>query len=358
MCEFSVQPHSGGRPQSGSFSGPGKSGVLVSLLIAAALMAGCGSQPVAQETVDAQSIVEQRSSRTDINNKLASLAASTSVSDDVVWTDYPIGGGDVLEISVFGVPELNNTKVRVSRQGTVMLPLVGELDVEGRSPRNVENLLVERLTEFMHKPEVSVFVAEYHSQEVSVTGAVNRPAVHSLTRPRSVLELVSMSGGLSEQAGGKLYVHTKADNAAQRLIIDLDEVLSDPDNGNLAILLSGGDSVFVPEAGAIFVEGAVNSPGSYPLRRGAGILEAIAMARGTRSDARESDIQVFTSNVNGERTVVAVSLDRIRANDGPNYELQDGDIVVVPSNAFQRGFTSFWNGFRGIFGMGYSINGP
>lgn len=321
------------------------------------VVTGCASQPVAQETVNAQRLSQDRTSKGSLNKELTSLAVQSGASSQALWTDYPIGAGDVLEIAVFGVSELN-TKVRVSRQGAVMLPLVEELAVGGRSPREVERMLADRLTEYMHDPEVSVFVAEYQSQQVSVTGAVTNPAMHTLKQPRTVLELLSMSGGLSQDAGKLIYVNTTLDNAPQRLIVDLEQVLSDPNHDNLGILLSGGDSVFVPQAGVVFVEGAVNEPGSYPLKGGTGIIEAIAMAKGTKFDAREGEVQVFSTNTSGEQAVVSVPLDKIRANEVPNYELQDGDIVVVPSNTFKKNFAGFWSGFRGVFGMGYSLNGP
>lgn len=356
MCEH-LNQHSFDDAIGGCLSGHVNRAFFIFVWIAVGTVTACSSQPVAKDTIDAQRFAQQRMSNKEINKDLASLAVRTGVSAQLLWTEYPIGGGDVLEISVFGVPELNK-RVRVSRGGAVMLPLVGEINVGGRSPREVESILSEKLTEFMHDPEVSVYVAEYHSQQVSVSGAVNTPAMHTLSRPRTVLELVSMSGGLSEEAGNQIYVHTMVDNAPQRFIIDLNQVLSSGDSDNLAILLGGGDSVFVPEAGVVFVEGAVNEPGSYPLKGGTGIIEAIAMAKGTTFDARESDVQVFTSEDNGERVVVSVPLNTIRANETPNYELQDGDIVVVPSNAVKRNFAGFWRGFRGVFGMGYSINGP
>jgi len=332
--------------------------VLLILLPFVAAAVGCaGSAPIAQDTIDAQRAIESQKSKQDLNRKLTSAAVSARTNQKLLYTDYPIGGGDVLEVSVFGVDELNTT-ARVSRGGMILLPLVGELKVGGRSLREVEELLAEALTEYMHDPDVSVFVAEYHSQQVSVTGAVQTPAMHSLTRPRTVLELVSMSGGLSPEAGEQIYVQTSIDGAPHNLIIDLDDALSDPDNPVFQMLLGGGDSVFVPEAGVAFVEGAVNQPGSYSLKGGAGIVEVIAMARGTTFDARESEVQVITTSDDGERVVISVELDKVRANQAPNYYLEDGDIVVVPSNAVKKSVVGFWRGFQGIFGMGYSINGP
>lgn len=331
---------------------------LICVLLALATAAGCATnKPMAGDTIAVQQAIESRKSKQDLNTKLASVAAQASANDQTLQKDYSIGPGDVLEISVFGVPELN-TNERVSSQGKIMLPLVSEIDVGGKSPREVESALAERLTEFLHSPDVSVFVSEYRSQQVSVTGAVNNPAMHTLDRPRTVLELVSMSGGLSGEAGNQITVQTTMDNMPQRFVIDLDEILSNPGTETFAMLLSNGDSVFVPEAGVVFVEGAVNNPGSFSLKAGTGVLEAIAMAQGTTYDAQEGDVQVVTRGEDGEKTVVSVPLDKVRAQEAPNLTLQDGDIVLVPSNAVKRNFAGFWRGFRGVFGMGFSLNGP
>lgn len=347
------------RPKPAGRSIPWISRVCLILAVPALVAAsGCATQkPMAQDSIDVRQAIEKRKSKQELNKKLASMAVSSSANSEILQKDYALGPGDKLEVSVFGVPELNTT-ARVSSKGKIMLPLVNELEVGGHSPREVESLLTERLTEFMHQPDVSVFVSEYRSQQVSVTGAVNSPAMHTLTHPRTVLELISMSGGLSPKAGRQITVQTTADGKPQRFVIDLDEVLSNSGNQQFAMLLSGGDSVFVPEAGVVFVEGAVNSPGSYALKGSTGVLEAIAMAEGTKFDAQESDVQVVTTDDEGEKVVVSVPLDKVRAQESPNLPLRDGDIVLVPSNAVKRNFAGFWRGFRGVFGMGFSLNGP
>jgi len=335
--------------------------LLVSVLLAPAVLAaaltGCGGTPVAKETVDAQRAIQERAAKEEFNRKLAAMAVRTSRSDQVLQQEYPVGAGDVLDISVFEVEELN-TKVRVNGKGTVILPLLGELEVGGKSLREVEDLITARLTEYMHDPQVSVFIAEYQSQQISVTGAVNQPALHTLTRPRTVLEMISMSGGLSQNAGKQIYVQTAVDNKSQRLIIDLNEVLSNPNEESLAIVLKGGDSIFVPEAGTVFVEGAVNKPGAYPLKGDTGVIEAIAMAGGAKFEAREGAIQVVTTGASGQREVVKMDLDKLRTNEAASIELQDGDIVMVPTNAAQAGLAGFWRGLTGIFSVGYGVGGP
>ena len=90
--------------------------------------------------------------------------------------DYQIGAGDFLKIGVFDHAELS-LETRVSESGSISFPLVGQIHVSGLSTRDVEQLLVDRLRDggFVHKPQVSVLVAEYMSQKVSVLGQVAKP---------------------------------------------------------------------------------------------------------------------------------------------------------------------------------------
>ena len=317
------------------------------------LAAGCRSTPLAHETIDAQRAAQERASQDSFNSQLAAIAISTSQRDRLLEQEYPVGSGDVLEIAVFQVEELNTT-ARVNAKGTIILPLLGELDVGDKPLREVEELLDERLTEFMHDPQVSVFVSEYHSQQVSVTGAVNDPALHTLTRPRTVLELLSMSAGLTPEAGRKIYVQTTVRSEPQRLIIDLDEIMRNPDDQSLRIALKGGDAIFVPEAGVVFVEGAVKKPGSYKLTGNTGVMEAIALAGGIKYEAKEAIVQIYTMVSGKEAQVINVNMDELRAATGPNIILKDGDIVVVPTSALKAGVAITARGIGSIFRVGFA----
>lgn len=321
------------------------------------ILTGCGgSQGVAQDTIQAQQAIQQRTATEEFNRKLSAFAIARNVDNQLIEQEYRIGSGDVLDITVFQVEELNTT-VRVNGRGTIILPLLGELDVGGQTLVEVERSLEQRLTEFMHNPQVSLFISEYQSQQVSVTGAVNRPALHTLTRPRTVLELVAMSGGLSEEAGKQIYVQTLIDNESQRLIIDLNDVLSNPSDQSLAIILQGGDSVFVPESGTVFVEGAVERPGAYQLEGETGVIEALAMAGGVKFEAQKN-VQIVTLGLSGKREVISVNLDDLRSQQAPSVALRDGDIVLVSSNTAKAGFAGFWRGLTGVFNIGYGIGGP
>ena len=323
-------------------------GVLITVF---SLVVGCRSTPLAQETIDAQRAAQERAGQDEFNNQLANIAIATSQRDRLIEQEYPVGPGDVLDIAVFQVKELN-TSARVNARGTIILPLLGELDIGGKSLREVESLLSERLLEFLHDPQVSVFVAEYQSQQISVTGAVNKPALHTLTRPRTVLELLSMSGGLSPAAGRKIYVQTTIKREPQRLIIDLDEIMRNPDDRSLRIALKGGDAIFVPEAGVVFVEGAVKKPGSYKLTGNTGVMEAIALAGGIKYEAKETIVQVYTLVSGNEPRVINVNMDDLRADTGSGITLKDGDIVVVPTSALKAGIAITARGIGSIFRVG------
>jgi polysaccharide export outer membrane protein len=109
---------------------------------------------------------------------------------------YKIGPADVLDISVFKVPELART-VLVDDIGTINLPLLGDVPAAGRTTRELERDLAKKLgAKYLQSPQVTVAIKEYNSQRVTVEGAVKTPGVHALKGKTSLLQLVAMSGGL------------------------------------------------------------------------------------------------------------------------------------------------------------------
>ena len=109
---------------------------------------------------------------------------------------YKIGPLDVLDISVFQVPELTKS-VQVTDSGTVNLPLVGEISVAGKSAQEVERDLTARLgAKYVKNPQVTVYVKEYNSQRVTITGAVKNPGVYPIKGNTSLVQVVAMAGGL------------------------------------------------------------------------------------------------------------------------------------------------------------------
>jgi polysaccharide biosynthesis/export protein len=129
--------------------------------------------------------------------------APTSVP---VNSAYGIGPLDVLDISVFQVPELTKS-VQVAETGTVNLPLVGEIPVAGKTAQEVERDLTTRLgATYVKNPQVTVYVKEYNSQQVTVTGAVKKPGVYPIKGRTSLVEVVAMAGGLDDVSDSTVLV--------------------------------------------------------------------------------------------------------------------------------------------------------
>ncbi len=333
--------------------------VAAAVLLSAVMIGGCASKPPAS-LPQAQNTPRQEETEL-LNMELAAAASRQSADTSAATSEYRIGPGDVLEIAVFQVDELNLTE-RVNGRGTIIVPLLGELKVAQKTAAEIEQTLAAQLGDkYLHDPQVGVFVTEYHSQKITVMGAVNEPAVHVVQRPRSVLELLSMSGGLNEKAGYRMYIQTINKNPEtgniepQRLVVDIKQVLEMDNTGPLLnMILHGGDSIYVPKAGVVFVEGAVRKPGAYPMQGETDVLKAIAMAGGTEFDAKEGSIQVLRPDAK-DNQVREVDIKAVRDNKVPDLTLADGDIVMVRSNAFKKGMYGVWRGISGIFSFGYNV---
>ncbi len=110
-------------------------------------------------------------------------------------TDYKIGRQDLLEIKVFDLKELDQT-VRVADDGSITLPLLGRLQVAGLTKGDLEALIAKLLEErFVRNPQVTIFVREYESKKVAVSGAVKKPDTYEMLGERTLLEMLSKAGG-------------------------------------------------------------------------------------------------------------------------------------------------------------------
>src|SRR5207237_3805996 len=130
---------------------------------------------------------------TDLNRKL--LSHLTPPTEE---TDLPLGPGDLIEISVFDVPELSSIKLRIPVGGSVTLPLIGAIPAAGLTPSELETEVRTRLQhDYMNDPQVSVFVTEQKSQRVPVMGAVKTGGVYSLAGPLRLAAPFAMACGLA-----------------------------------------------------------------------------------------------------------------------------------------------------------------
>lgn len=153
-----------------------------------------------------------------------SLQTSVTEASIPGAASYKIGPQDVLEISVFKVPELSKA-AQVSEAGTVNLPLIGEVGVSGKTARELERQLTQQLgSRYLQNPQVTVFVKEYNSQRITVEGAVKRPGVLPIQGSMSLLQAVALSQGLEELSDDTVLVFRNSNGIRKAARFDVSEI--------------------------------------------------------------------------------------------------------------------------------------
>lgn len=154
---------------------------------------------------------------------------------------YAIGREDVLDVAVWRDPDLSRT-VPVRPDGHISLPLVGELEVAGKTPEQVAALVREGLAPYVSDPRVSVIVREVNAPRFFVIGEVARPGGYPLRNRTTVLQALSVAGGPNEFAsrGGIVVVR----GGKQRIAVDYSDLVDEPGRRDFA--LQPGDTIVVP----------------------------------------------------------------------------------------------------------------
>jgi len=161
-------------------------------------------------------------------------------------SSYLIGANDVLAINVWKEPDISRS-VPVRSDGKISLPLVGELQASGETPRQLEQEITKRLQSYISEPEVTVIVTASNSQRVNIMGMVSRPGAYLLTSSTTVLDAIAMAGGFKDFAKQKsIYVLRQApDGTQKRIPFNYKEVIKGK-NPEQNIRLQAGDTLVVP----------------------------------------------------------------------------------------------------------------
>ncbi|HTR47781.1 MAG TPA: polysaccharide biosynthesis/export family protein [Verrucomicrobiae bacterium] len=299
--------------------------------------------------------------------QLAALARSHPV-------DTPIGSGDLLHIDVFDVPELSRD-VRVSDTGDISFPLIPDrIPAAGVTPFELESRLEKLLIEngLVSHPNVSVFVKEQNSAPVSVVGAVNHAMVYQVSRPTTLLEVLSAAGGVSDTAGDTIIVTRRArassapaDAASaandppaddQKITIRLRDLLESGDSVyNIPIF--GGDTITVPPAGIVYVLGfGVAQPGGYVVESHGEritVLKALALAHGVTTFAKLDSATIMRTNpATGQKDSIPVRIKEIQDHKADDVPLLSNDILYVPDS---RGKKALARGTEAALGIGTGV---
>lgn len=266
-----------------------------------------------------------------------SVAARPGLGQAGREVTYRIGARDLLDIRVAEDGKFN-IQPRVEENGTINMPLLGEVSVTGKTILEVQDLLKRRLEErFMQRASVSVQVLEFRSRPISVIGAVQRPGDLAFSGRWTLLEALTAAGGLSAAHGAVIYVLRRADNGlSDQIAIEANDLLvrGDP---KVNIPIFANDLINVPASVelTVYCLGEVNKPGALTFRTGERVtlLAAIASAGGLTDRASPKLLIKRKAGPQGAQEI-ATDFKRILAGKEPDLELLEGDVIVVKESFF------------------------
>jgi polysaccharide export outer membrane protein len=219
--------------------------------------------------------------------------------------------------------------VRLSQAGIITLPLLGDVSAMGLTTTDLERSLRKRYEEFIHDPQVGVYVKEYRGQQVSVIGAVGKPGMYQLTGPRTLVDVLSMAGGINEKAGSQAHLYRQGTQGRQTYVIDLLALANNTAQVNMPV--QAGDMISVPLAGTFFVDGAVHRPGAYPLSQTYTLTQALVIAGGVNDTlAAYSDVTIFRRRNGAEPDKIPIDLKAIFVGTAQDPYVEAEDVILVP----------------------------
>jgi polysaccharide biosynthesis/export protein len=303
-------------------------------LLCAALLMSCAMLTAQQ---DPRAGAAQPAANTAQQMAVSANPGSSSMANPEIKDDRPVmvkfGAGDLLEVSVYNVPELA-TKARVSNSGEIYLPLIDYVHVAGLTQEEAQAVIEKRLEDggFVRNPHVTIFVDEAESQGVTMLGEVAKPGIYPDTADHKLYEVLSQAGGFTAAASHKVAIIRKGKPDPIR--IDLPRNLADDLSGNVDVL--PGDTVTVPRAPIVYVVGDVAKPSGFLVDNGnLTVLQALALAGGTNHTAKMGAVRLIRKTPSGSMTETPVPLKKIIEAKAPDLNLQPDDILFVPMSGIR-----------------------
>jgi polysaccharide biosynthesis/export protein len=236
-----------------------------------------------------------------------------------------LGAGDSVSIQVFGQPDITN--VYVGDDGTVSVPLVGNVQVAGISPVEAANKVAKALKDggYFIDPHVTILVTQPRSQLVSVLGEVQTAGRYPINPRTTILDLLAQAGGVKETASNVGYLLRTDDNGhVNRYPVKLDG-LTDLKDALPTSTLLGGDSLLVPRAEHYYVYGEVTTPGTYRIEPGMTVIQGIARAGGINERGTERRMELKRMGKDGQYQIL---------HPKPGDPIQPDDIIRIKESIF------------------------
>jgi polysaccharide export outer membrane protein len=253
--------------------------------------------------------------------------------------DYEVGPGDVIEVAVYGNDDLSRIPT-VGTNGSISLPLLGEVQVAGLTVAEVQRKITNLLEkDYLVKPQVEVKVRDYNSQYVSVVGEVNNPGRKPIRGRMRLIDMLIEAGSFKTTASGQVMItRTEGEfDGGQRSMTVRISSSSSPsaqDFVNLQLPLKNGDIITALPKAFVTVDGEVNRPGRYAIEADLTVTGAVSLAGGlTRFGSNGVKVR-RTDPQNGKVTILEVGLKDVRNGKKPDVPLLPNDVISVSRRVF------------------------
>lgn len=234
------------------------------------------------------------------------------------YEGYVLGPGDVVAVTVFGQDAFNVT-TRIKPDGTISMPLVGQVQAAGRTVVTLAAEISRRLTDakLLKDPIVNVEIGDYQSRTVRVVGQVQRPGIIPLDQPYTLLDILLKAGWV--RGDGSREILIRRPGSTEEQAVSIDALI----RGDAAadIPMEPGLTIVVPEPEIVYVMGGVMRPGGYPLMEGMTVRRVISMAGGA---APGGNVRKFQLERDGQRL----------RNATPDTPVKAGDVITLRSAGF------------------------
>jgi polysaccharide biosynthesis/export protein len=241
-----------------------------------------------------------------------------------------IGPGDLLKVQVYDTPELDQHP-RVDDAGNVPLLFTGNVAVAGKTPGQAASVIASALVvaELMLHPQVSVTIEQYATQNVSVLGEVNKPGSYAIATPRSVLDVLSMAGGLNALADRHVIVRHHKASKSQETYFARNDATAD---AGADVLVYPGDTVLISKTRFVYVLGDVARPGGYPMSTAdtpMTMLETLSEAGSPNKTAIVSGAKLIRKTSGGTQES-KLDISAVENGRQPDFTMKADDVIFVP----------------------------
>jgi polysaccharide biosynthesis/export protein len=245
-----------------------------------------------------------------------------------------VGPGDLIELTMYDNPDLSG-HFRVDEKGDIVAPLIGQVHVEGSTAEEIGKLIEKRYLDAEILPfdqdYATVFISEYASQGIIVSGEVKQPGTFPALGIRMLHDVITAAGGIQPTASSKIIITHKGDQD-HPITADYNPDALLPVVPQIQIF--PGDTVMVPRAGIVYVVGNVMRPGAYVLggRSVLTVEAALALAGNTGKAAASNRAHLVRAQDDGKKVDVVLELNKILKGEAPDLAMKDGDILFVPTS--------------------------